>query len=165
MAEVTTLVHDGTRHFKMRLEPILEDGKPTGHYIEIDKEPVVVDGIFDDEKVLDEVMEFINKLHEQCQSPYYAFEVEKHYSDLPRDQVYLFSSYGLNPEYESLGEAVVMFMSDMDWVVESYDTTSFTYNGETIETIYFKFNSDNGKSYWNDNVYLFPINATTFNFM
>lgn len=164
MAETKTLVYDGTRYRELTLEPVLKDNKATGHYKEIGDRFIIVDGIFDDKTVADEVMNFINNLHKQCKSPYYVLEIEKHYNDLPRDQVYLFSSFGLNPEYESLGEAVIMFMLSLNWTVTSYNIKEFTYNGETIETIYFTFNSEENKHYWHDNAYLFPIDATTFSF-
>ena len=41
----------------------------------------------------------------------------------------MFSSFGLNPDYNSLGEAVVMFMIDQGWIVNEYYLKTFTYEG------------------------------------
>lgn len=157
--------YNGIKYVDIITEPILKDGKETGHYIDLEKKQIAIDGIFDDEKVKNEVIDFINNMHSICKSSYYLLECEDHYTDLPRDQVYLFSSYTSNPDYMSLGEAIVGFLISLnEGMVESYHKKTFTYQGETIETLYFTYRKKVNGQAGIDNFYLFPITATTFEY-
>lgn len=164
MATKKTVVHDGVKYWELTLEPILKNGIETGHFKEISRKQVIANGIFDDEVVFDEIINFINELHEKCQSDYYMLEGETHYEDFERDRVYLFSSFGLDPDYNSLGEAIVMFMLDQGWIVNEYHLQTFTYEGQELETIFFKYDVPIKDKYNRDNVCLFPVNATIFKF-
>ena len=159
---VKTIVYDGTRYAEIEMEPILNEGKETGHYKDLNRKWITINGIFDDEKVTSEVIDFINNLHEVCDSDYYLLESQMHYTDLNLDRAYLFSSYSLSPEYSSLGEAVIEQMIEMGWLVDKYEIKKLTYKNKEIEIIFFHYKADNLQvSYW-DEAYLFPVDATTF---
>lgn len=160
---VKTIVYDGLKYWELEMEPILINGEESGHYKEINRKHIIINGIFDDETVRSEVINFINDMHKKCQSEYYILESQAHYETLNADRAYLFSSYSLSPEYNSLGEAIIGFMIDLGWIVDSWDIKTFIYQGEEIDIIYFHYDSDNiNNNFWKE-AYLFPVSATTFN--
>ena len=63
MATKKTVVHDGVKYWELTLEPILKNGIETGHFKETGRKQIIVNGIFDDEVVFDEIINFINELH------------------------------------------------------------------------------------------------------
>lgn len=160
MANETLRVYDGSRYLDLIANPILMNNRETGHYKDVDKIYLTINGVLDDELIKNEIIDFINNLHQTCKSNYYILESWDHYPNLQVDMNYLFSSFALTPEHPSIGEAVVKHIQNLEWIVESYEILKFEHNGQELEIIsFFYTKKDNRKN----TAFLFPTNAITFN--
>lgn len=108
-------VYNGKEFAQVTAEPeVDENGVKTGHYKELKKEFISIDGILDDTQILNGTIDMINNYKQTYNSNYYLLTG---YGD-----IILFSSYALVPEYPSLGQAVVSYiMGQSEWLVESVE--------------------------------------------
>lgn len=108
-------VYTGKEFVDITAEPELdENGIKTGHYKELKKEFVNIDGIFDDVQILNQTIEIVNNYQHTYNSYYYILTGD--------NNIVLFSSYALEHEYPSLGKAVVQYiMNQNEWLTESVE--------------------------------------------
>lgn len=108
-------VYNGREYVQITAEPeVDENGIFTGHYKEIKKEFISIDGILDDTQVLEGAIETINTFQKNNKSNYYLLTGYGNPA--------LFSSYALVPDYNTLGDAVISYIVEKDeWLVESIE--------------------------------------------
>lgn len=161
MADKTFRVYDGNRYLDLEANKILIDNKETGHYKDINKVYITMNGILDSEEVQEDLEKIINQFHEDHSKSIYFLE------EGSLAENYIFSSFSLNPEYSSLGKAIVKFIMNKNWILKSYEHDIMTKrDGENINVIKFVFDISNEgtNSYQkNINAYLYPMNEITFN--
>lgn len=160
MADKTFRVYDGVRYLDLEVNKILINNEETGHYKDINKVYITMNGILDSKEVQEDLEKIINQFHNNHNKSIYFLEEES------LAENYIFSSFSMSPEYSSLGTAIVKFIMDKNWILRSYKHDIMKKrNGEKINVIKFIFDISNEEtdSYKkNINAYLYPINEITF---
>jgi len=63
---------NGNEWMKITSEQIYKNGKPTGHYKEINREYLSKNGIIDDEEIRNDMFELINQFYQDNKANYYV---------------------------------------------------------------------------------------------
>ena len=162
MANEKLIVYDGTRYMELEAEPISINGKETGHYKDVNKVYLNINGILDNEEVQEDLKKVINDFHKEHKKNHYFLE------EGSLAENYIFSSFSMSPQYESLGDGIVKFIMEKKWMLVSYQLSQISKrNGEVIDIIHFIFNiageiDDTVEK--NINAYLYPMDALTFSY-
>ncbi len=116
MATKEFILYNGKEYVKVIAEPEYKDGFLTGHYKELKREFISINGILDDKIVLEEFKNAINDFRMKNISNFYLLE-----SEIGEPKI--FTTYSLAPEFPSLGDAIInYFLNDKNWVIQSYET-------------------------------------------
>lgn len=103
--------YNGKEWIRVTSQPLYnEEGKPTGHYKELEREYVSKLGVLDNEKVIEETITAINNLRSATRENFYILQGNTY--------VELYKTYSSTPAWNSIGDAVIDFFRQHGFLVD-----------------------------------------------